>query len=284
MKKNCCHFLIFFVIGSLSASGQNVLPSITVKNLNEKIIVSWLNQYQKPIQNILIQRSYDSLKNYSTIGTVLNPQNVENGYPDLAPPYNKMYYRLAITFEGGTYEIGKPARPVKDIPELEPMDIRNYPKEEVNINTNLVTIETSNLKKDTADLKPNKIDIKNKKDQIKEKAVAIITPDSSQIKAASITPKKIIETAYPSSRIFTSKQNIVIIHITDVNSKKYSIRFYDEDEKLTFSIKKITEDYLYVEKSNFVHAGWFRFEIYEDGILFEKNKVFISKDKSKSSN
>ena len=49
-------------------------------------------------------------------------------------------------------------------------------------------------------------------------------------------------------------------------------------------IKKITEDYLYVEKSNFIHAGWFRFEIYEDGIIFEKNKVLISKDKSKTNN
>ncbi len=286
MKKLSCHFLFFFVIGNLSVSGQKVLPSISVKNLNGKIIVSWLNEYQKPIQNILIQRSYDSLKNYSTIGTVLNPQNAENGYPDNAPPYNKMYYRLAITFEGGTYEIGKPARPVKDMPELESMDIRNYPKEEVIIkdNTSLVNTETTTPKKDTADLKPNKTEIKNKKDQNKVKTAVITPADSSQIKAVLITPKKIIETAFPSSRIFTSKQNIVVIHLTDINSKKYSIRFYDEDEKLIFEIKKITEDYLYVEKSNFIHAGWFRFEIYEDGIIFEKNKVLISKDKSKTNN
>ena len=29
----------------------------------------------------------------------------------------------------------------------------------------------------------------------------------------------------------------------------------------------------YLEKYNFLHSGWYRFEIYENGELFEKNKV-----------
>jgi hypothetical protein len=47
----------------------------------------------------------------------LNPLNKENGYPDLNPPYNKMYYRVSISFEGGAYIIGPSTRPVKEIPE-----------------------------------------------------------------------------------------------------------------------------------------------------------------------
>src|SRR5436190_14286470 len=110
-------FLSIFCLTIISGTyAQKILPSITVKNFGGKIVVSWQNAFTTPVSNILIQRSYDSLKNYSTIGTVLNPQNKENGYTDVNPPYTKMYYRVSIVFEGGAYMISLPERPVKDIP------------------------------------------------------------------------------------------------------------------------------------------------------------------------
>src|SRR5438309_917962 len=106
----------FFTIGiAVRLAAQETLPNITVKNLNGVIIVSWKNEYPLPVKTINIQRSYDSLKNYSTIGSVLNPQNRENGFADTKPPYNKMYYRVFISFDGGAYQFSEPARPVKDI-------------------------------------------------------------------------------------------------------------------------------------------------------------------------
>lgn len=99
---------------SLSLLAQEILPAITAKNLNGKIIVSWRNEYELPVATINIQRSYDSLKNYTTIGSVLNPQNKENGYADATPPYNKMYYRVFVAFEGGAYLLTTPTRPLKD--------------------------------------------------------------------------------------------------------------------------------------------------------------------------
>jgi len=275
MKKSCSLIVLFISLTVLSASGQNVLPAISVKNLNGKIIVSWLNEYKKPIQNIFIQRSYDSLKNYSTIGTVLNPQNTENGYPDANPPYNKMYYRITITFEGGTYVTGPATRPVKEIYEPEPIDITAIPEEseeKLDASNDKDSDSNTGLSKKN-DFQPEAKSISSKNTQSK---------DNSVVPIKTITPpKKIIETAYPSARVYTSKQNFVVIHIAEAITRKYHIRFYDENEKMAFEVKKITEDFLYLEKSNFVHSGWFRFEIYEDGILFEKNKVFIGKDKVK---
>jgi hypothetical protein len=113
MKKFTLLLAILFW-STLSLYAQEILPGISVKNLSGKIIVSWRNEYNLPVANINIQRSYDSLKNYSTIGSVLNPQNKENGYADATPPYNKMYYRVFIAFEGGSYVITPPVRPVKD--------------------------------------------------------------------------------------------------------------------------------------------------------------------------
>ena len=115
MKKQ---FLFLTILLSFSATllaqEQKPLPEIIVKNINNKIIVSWINDYTKPIATLSIQRSYDSLRNYTTIGSVLSPQSRENGYADANFPYNKMYYRLFIAFEGGSYIITNPARPVKD--------------------------------------------------------------------------------------------------------------------------------------------------------------------------
>ena len=45
-----------------------------------------------------------------------------------------------------------------------------------------------------------------------------------------------------------------------------------------FELTKITEDYLIIEKMNFLRSGWFKFEIYENDILLEKNKFNIPKD------
>lgn len=113
MKKICILFLTM-VAFHLQGNAQEILPGITVRNSSGKIIVSWKNEYQQPVTTINIQRSYDSLTNYTTIGTVLNPLNKENGYADLTPPYNKMYYRVFIAFEGGSYILSTPVRPSKD--------------------------------------------------------------------------------------------------------------------------------------------------------------------------
>jgi hypothetical protein len=115
MKKQFLSIIIFLSFSAtLPAQEQKPLPEIIVKNINNKIIVSWINDYTKPIATLSIQRSYDSLRNYTTIGSVLSPQSRENGYADANFPYNKMYYRVFIAFEGGSYIITNPARPVKD--------------------------------------------------------------------------------------------------------------------------------------------------------------------------
>ena len=108
-------FLFLLVLFSCCISfAQKTLPGISVSNIGGKIIVSWKNEYSDSVVTLNIQRSYDSLQNYTTIGSVLNPTSIENGYTDQNPPYPKMYYRVFIAFVGGE-QIHLP--PVKnDIP------------------------------------------------------------------------------------------------------------------------------------------------------------------------
>jgi hypothetical protein len=231
IKQVSLFILLLFTINILRAQVQP-LPAITVKNINNKIVVSWVNDYLKPITALNIQRSYDSLKNYSTIGSVLSPQSKENGFADANAPYNKMYYRVFVAFEGGSYIITAPARPIKDVYGSEVLTQDKFPW-----STN--------------------------------RDSGIVYPPGKP----GIT--------YPSTTIFTAKDNNIVIYLPESNVKKYTVKFYDDAEKFLFELTKLKEEYLIIEKVNFVHTGWFRFELYENGIMVENNKFQITKDAKK---
>ena len=246
-------FCLFAAAQSVSA--QEVLPGITVKEFSGKIIVSWQNAYNVPVSNISIQRSYDSTKNYSTIGTVLNPQNLENGFADDRPPYNKMYYRLFISFEGGSYLFSNTARPIR----IAPVKIIN-------------TVPEKNTGKDST-ITSNPKDSSGFSWQIKPliDSIVKIKKDSAVVLDPGAIP-------YPSQRIFTGKENNLVIHLPDAASKKYTVKFFDENNNFLFELTKLKEEFLIVEKVNFVHSGWFHFELSENAKLIEKNKFYIGKD------
>jgi hypothetical protein len=82
----------------------------------------------------------------------------------------------------------------------------------------------------------------------------------------------------PSKHIFTGKDNNVIIALPNAMHKKYSIKFYDQDGTFLFELKKINQDYLTLDKSNFLHSGLFIFELFDDRIIIERDKFFIPKD------
>jgi hypothetical protein len=82
----------------------------------------------------------------------------------------------------------------------------------------------------------------------------------------------------PSKFVFTEKDGNIRISLPEARTKKYSLKFLEEDLTETFEIKHITETFLILDKTNFMHSGWFNFELYEDGKLKEKHKLFVPKD------
>ncbi|HTB51439.1 MAG TPA: hypothetical protein VK718_01600 [Ferruginibacter sp.] len=123
MRKLSFLFILFLLAVSYTAVAQDTLPKILIKNISGKIIVSWKNEYNAVVTIIDIQRSNDSIRNFSTIGTVLNPLNEDNGYVDTRPPKTKCYYRLFIAFEGGSYKFTKSYRIPKDTASKRPNNI-----------------------------------------------------------------------------------------------------------------------------------------------------------------
>jgi hypothetical protein len=82
----------------------------------------------------------------------------------------------------------------------------------------------------------------------------------------------------PSFFVYTNNDGYVFINLPDADRKKYHIKFYEEDDSFLFEIKTIKDPALTLDKTNFVHSGWFRFELYNDDKLVEKNKFYLGKD------
>src|SRR5579862_3675342 len=112
--------LSFFLILQKISFAQDTLPKVSVTQRSNKVLISWTNAFTS-VTTINIQRSYDSLKNFTTIGSVLNVTAKSNGFVDSKVFIPPQYYRLFISFEGGTYIFTQSHRPgidtMKIIPE-----------------------------------------------------------------------------------------------------------------------------------------------------------------------
>ena len=82
----------------------------------------------------------------------------------------------------------------------------------------------------------------------------------------------------PSLFVFTGRDGHVTIALPNVTSKKYNVKFFEDDTTPIFEVKEVKESPLILDKTNFMHAGWFRFELYENGQLKEKHRLYIPKD------
>lgn len=82
----------------------------------------------------------------------------------------------------------------------------------------------------------------------------------------------------PSFYVYTNKDGYVFINLPDADRKKYHIKFFEEDDAFLFELKNIRETGLTLDKANFLHSGWFKFELYNDEKLVEKHRFFLAKE------
>lgn len=80
----------------------------------------------------------------------------------------------------------------------------------------------------------------------------------------------------PSEHVFTNSKGFLTINLPLAKQRRYHIVFYEEDGTEAFRIKSVKETEFILDKTEFVHTGWFSFELYEDDKLKEKNKFYLS--------
>lgn len=81
----------------------------------------------------------------------------------------------------------------------------------------------------------------------------------------------------PSSFVFTNEKGYISILLPAARERKYRIVFYEENGTELFQIRSIKETDLVLDKTNFVHGGWFLFDLFENDVLKERNKFYLQK-------
>lgn len=240
--KNKSLLLTIIIVSIFSKlSAQDTLPKFSAKNVgNNRVIISWTNAFGL-VKQISIQRSTDSLKNYKTILTVPDPMNKQNGYADAKSNGGNMFYRLFIVFDGSRYIFSNSKRPILDSAVAVVEQKRLLDPFSVEVNKPVKNIDST--------LKGNGYDSRNK-------------------------PNIFV----PSQYVYTARDGNIHLNLPGADTKKYSVKFYDENDKFLFELKDLKQQSLILDKTNFYHAGWFKFELFVDDVLKEKHKFYIEKE------
>ena len=227
-------------VNSLIAQpARDTLPKFSVKNVGgNRIVIGWFNTFET-VRQISIQRSFDSTKNFKSILTVADPSIPENGYVDTKANTDRMFYRLYIMLDKGVYLFSEARRPILD----------TVVKKDAAVKTDLPGI-----------------------------VIPVLISDSVLIGPVNGNNRPRADLYVPSKRIFTFKDGYVRIILPEETEKKYNIKFFSSDDDLLFELKDVKERNFKIDKANFYHAGWFKFELYENGELMEKNKFYIPKE------
>ncbi len=245
---------------------QDTLPNFTVIEKGKKVIVSWVNPFEGCIQ-LNVQRSFDSLKYYRTIYSATSPGLPQNGFSDPKQPNAKTFYRIFYVLEGGAYFF-TPAKLAT--PDFETRSINIEDKVVATIKN--ITVSTRGIA--IAQISAPTF-IKFRDSILRQTKDTLFAVNDSLVELRRFIPKEIWK---PSIYIFTNKDGYLSISLTEAKNKKYHLKFFEEDGSPLFEIRQVKEPFLMLDKSSFVHAGWFRFELFEDDKLKEKNKFYLPKD------
>ncbi len=261
-------FIIIIISSQLSAQQlKEALPQFGLQIIgNNKVRISWVNPYGEDLIQINVQRSYDSLHNFKTVFSTPSPELPENGFIETYYPGVKVYYRIFYMLSSNAYFFTKTRL-------ASPALLSDSMAAALAKTNDSITIKTT----DNILVKlPYNLFIKFKD------SVYTQTKDSLLLLANDTVLLKPYIYNGPwraSVYLFTDRSGIVNLKLPLAKEKVYSLRVFEADSKTpVFSIKRIPEPDLMIDKTNFVHAGWFMFELYEDNKLKERNKVFIQKE------
>lgn len=228
----CCIF--FFV--SLHSKAQVTLPDIQVVTQNGANIISWMCQYDG-IKSISVQRSHDSVYNFSTIGFVQNIKKGPQAFIDGHPLPGNNYYRLYIAFSS---------------------DLTWYS------NRIKVVLDSAQLLQKTV-LPPN--------DSL-QKMVGKITTSNGTTDVSSLSTYSYVRSQYVFTNPFTGHINIELPEDKNPHDV-FSIRFFNADNARIFDVPKIPEASVVLDKRNFQKKGVYKFELLKNNKIIERGYVTI---------
>jgi hypothetical protein len=231
-------FIPCFLFSLFTHAQLALLPSLQIETQNAQNKISWNSQYDG-IKSIAVQRSNDSVKNFSAIGTINNPKKGMGSFLDQHPLVGKNFYRLSIEFAGDV----------------------NWSSNIYKVMLDSATIAQSLESKLNTGLTNAKIDGSS-------------TVGKNSANANGTTATDFYYT--PSSHIYTnSYTGHINISLGDAVAKKYNVRFLDPNKNEVLKISRILKTHLILDKNNFNNKGTYKFELLNGQELVETGFVTI---------
>lgn len=266
-KRGIALFVFGFLCLQLAAQEQEKAPFpefILQKVATGKVRVGWVNPYGNELVQVSVQRSYDSLKGFRTMFSPQSPELPENGFIDNYIEGTKVFYRIFYMLSSNAYFFTKTKKVAPGF--IEPSV--------ATITTDSVTVKI----KDVFFAKFPFEAFQKFKDSIYSQ-----TKDSLMAVGNSIVLLKPFVSKPGEWRasvyMYTDRGGVLNLKLPLAKEKRYSLQVFDTDGTTElFKLKRITETSLTIDKANFLHAGWFTFELYEDDKIKEKNKFYIQKE------
>jgi hypothetical protein len=230
--------IILASVYTVQAQNTNppVLPVFSALIKTGKIQLDFISGF-RDVAQIGVQRSLDSTQYFYTIGYVTNPNDFKNSYSDVKPLPGSNYYRMLITFNNGRY-----------------LYTKTY-----------VAVE------DTTIIAGQKLQLADMKD-----AMAAVAKQNAANGTEVPKKEEVVKVVWhPSNYIYTTADGNINIKLNDAAEKNYNVKFFEPDGSFLFEVKQVKEPFLILEKAIFLHAGWFNFEITENGKPYEKWNLFI---------
>lgn len=284
---------------------QDTLPRFTATARGPgKILISWHNKYPV-VSQISIQRSTDSLRDFTTLITVPDPRLPENGAVDNKAPHPNFYYRLFIVLDNGKYLFTPSRRPRTNTGETPAAVAADNADNAIlrTADTRVLFFSPANSKTKAAIKPPSSIHgstelsisysifirkgdsllgqlsgaaIQAFRDSVLSRSKdTLVFIDGDTLLIKPFVPKEVYKV---SPYVYTGKLGNIHITLPDAAKRHYTVKFFDENNKLLFQLSEIRDPSLLLDKTNFHHAGWFHFELYDGDQLKEKNKFFIPKE------
>jgi len=256
-------------IGILNVEAQEGLPDFTLENLGKnRISIGWQNQYGEGLKQVNVQVSYDSLRNFGTVFEPLSPQLPQNGYLNNKDYAGKVYYRLFYVLNGGAYYFTAS----KAVPDQEDAEGGSVSKRVPIVRERMITVRTymnvvaritpSDFAKFRDSVNANTKDTLQAVGQ-DEMLIKFFKPDDPNL---------------PSEYVGTNQEGYVEIKLPNAKIRNYKIIFNDSKGNYLFTIKRVADTDMVLDKTNFLHAGWYTFELYDGDKLVENKKVLLQND------
>lgn len=301
--------LLVLLLSSATLRAQDTLPHFSATaRATGKILISWHNRYPVVTQ-ISIQRSADSLRNFTTLLTVPDPTLPENGATDSKAPSPNFFYRLFIVLDNGKYVFTPSRRPQfaktrtaaaaqednTEQPEARAANPRVFFVDPAK-DRGTATIRTPSILRSPpprlSDLAFSGTLFIRRGDSLigtvsgrqlpsfrdsilnRTRDTLIFIDDDTLL----IRPFIPVEVYRVSTYVYIGRYGNIHLSLPEAGRRHYSVKFFDDTNKLLFELSEIRDPSLILDKTNFSHAGWFRFELYDGDQLKEKNKLFIPKE------